>query len=327
MPNVFMKQILMRSLFVSAVVLLAISSLSKFAWNPYLEILSHFQTQYLVVGAILTVLLAVQRHKLGLSIGAICLAILLAEILPWYIPPAWTQANPEPNLRILLSNVYVVNRSYDKVLDLVKAENPDIAVFQEVNQVWAEQLRSLQSTFPYILQTPDDITIYSKRPFQSPAMFGNPDKPSLAAKLIVNQQPITLVTTHPLPPKPNLFDARNAQLADVSQYIQSQKTPIVLIGDLNTSMWSPYYRQLIQETGLRNSRQGFQLLPTWPVVSQYGRIPGFFAPLAMMVRIPLDHCLTSPTIQTAGIRVGESVESDHLPLITDLWIPPRSDLP
>jgi endonuclease/exonuclease/phosphatase (EEP) superfamily protein YafD len=265
-------------------------------------------------------LLLRDRRKKWLFVALFCLSIQLLEIVPWYWPPNWLARSQPHHLRIFLSNVFVPNRSYEKVLSLVQEEQPDIAIFQEVNARWAEQLKGLSKTFPFTFQAPSDLLIYSRLPLNQAVLFGSELKPSIAANLTVNQQEITLVVTHPFPPLPRLFELRNQQLLEVGQYIQQQQKPVILVGDLNTTMWSPYYHKLVQKTGLENARKGFGLLPTWPVPSPYAR-PLFKRTLLMsLFQIPIDHCLVSPPVRVVGIHTGPSVNSDHLPLITDLRI-------
>ena len=75
-------------------------------------------------------------------------------------------------------------------------------------------------------------------------------------------------------------------------------------------MWSPYYSELVRESGLVDARKGFGVLPTWP------------APLKLsLMMIPIDHCLVSSELQVAQIKTGPDIESDHLPLIVDLLVP------
>jgi endonuclease/exonuclease/phosphatase family metal-dependent hydrolase len=97
--------------------------------------------------------------------------------------------------------------------------------------------------------------------------------------------------------------------------------PVVIAGDLNITMWSPYYKRFISKTGLRNARQGFGILPSWPVKTtypHYSKIPPF---MSWLISIPIDHCLISPELKVSKIRTGANVNSDHLPLIIDLVIP------
>ncbi len=314
------KGLLARLATIAIVLVTGLTLTSHIAWNSYLELASHFKLQYLVISLLCVLLLFCDRRKKWLFIALFCISIQLLEIIPWYLPPLWMGKSEPHNLRILLSNVFVPNRSYEKVLSLVNDEKPDIAIFQEVNTRWAQQLQGLSSTFPYTFRAPDDLVIYSRLPLNNAALFGSPTKPSIAANLTINHQDITLVATHPLPPLPRLFAARNQQLLEVGQYIQQQKNPVILVGDLNTTMWSPYYHKLIQNTGLANARKGFGLLPSWPVPTPYGKTFFKRTPLMSLLQIPLDHCLLNPSIKVTGIHTAHSVDSDHLPLITDLFI-------
>jgi hypothetical protein len=85
---------------------------------------------------------------------------------------------------------------------------------------------------------------------------------------------------------------------------------VSLIGDLNTTMWSPYYKNYIGNTQLKNTRYGFGILPTWKIIHQ------FFA-------IPIDHSLVTPDIKINNVYTGRSIGSDRLPLITNLQLSSR----
>jgi endonuclease/exonuclease/phosphatase (EEP) superfamily protein YafD len=307
---------------IALVLLTSLTLISHLAWNAYLELTSHFKVQYLVISLLLlSGVWFCDRRKQWLLIGLFCVSIQLFEIVPWYWPPHWSGRSHSDHLRILQSNVFAPNRSYAKVLSLVQAEQPDLAIFQEVNARWTQHLNPLSSTYPFTFQTSEGLAIYSRLPLSQPVQFGTGEKSSIATHLTVNQQELTLVVTHPVPPLPQLFDSRNQQLREVGQYIQQQQKPVILVGDLNTTMWSPYYLKLVQKTGLKNARQGFGILPTWPIPSPYARGWIKRTPLMGLLQIPIDHCLVSAPIQVTGIHPGPSVDSDHLPLITDLKIP------
>jgi len=81
------------------------------------------------------------------------------------------------------------------------------------------------------------------------------------------------------------------------------------MGDLNATPWSPYYRQLLKGSGLRNTRQGFGILPTWP---SWSLLDG--------LRIPIDHCLVSSTIEVIDIKTAQIKGSDHLSLVIDIAV-------
>ncbi len=123
-----------------------------------------------------------------------------------------------------------------------------------------------------------------------------------------------MIAAHPLTPTTKSgFQQRNAQLEAMGRYVSRLPKPVLVIGDLNITMWSPFYQRFVGTAGLDNARSGFGILPTWPT----------FFPL---LYIPIDHCLISPEIQVLKIRTGPDVGSDHLPLVTDLVIPQNTVL-
>ncbi|NEO05274.1 endonuclease/exonuclease/phosphatase family protein [Moorena sp. SIO3I8] len=102
---------------------------------------------------------------------------------------------------------------------------------------------------------------------------------------------------------------RNQDLEkEIGDYIRQIQKPVVLIGDLNVTMWSPYYKSLIESSGLHDARAGFGILPT---LSQ-------FSPANPWLAIPVDHCLVSRDVKVIKMRTGPDLGSDHLPVITDI---------
>ena len=93
--------------------------------------------------------------------------------------------------------------------------------------------------------------------------------------------------------------------APADSAIDSTIDSTILIGDLNVTMWDINYHELEAATGLRNTRRGQGILPTWPT----------FLPFAM---IPIDHVLVSTDIGVKDIRIGPRIGSDHLPLVVTL---------
>ena len=304
----------------SGIVLLTfVSLLSLVAWHPYLELTSHFKVQYLMLSSLLLVPLGLLRHRNWVLVALFCVMLQLVEVMPWYVPSAI--APQSHNLRILLSNLYVRNQNPDKILALIEAEKPDIAVFQERDGHWLQSLEPLKTQMPYVFEAPKDIAVFSRIPLENPTLFGSAKQDLISATITVNGRKTRLVTTHPLPPLPSLAAFRNAELQQVTDYIQKQKAPIVLIGDLNTTMWSPYYKRLKSKTGLKNTRQGYGTLPTWPAPTQFASTHPVLASLKPLLWIPIDHALVSPEIQVRDTRVGANIDSDHLPFIVDLFIP------
>jgi endonuclease/exonuclease/phosphatase (EEP) superfamily protein YafD len=246
--------------------------------------------------------------------GIAAVALNGSFVAPFY----WAHGDPAPeggtHVRIMLANVFTQNRDHRATIELVQREAPDVLVLQEVDEIWAAALKSLDASYPHSIVIPRGdnfgIGIWSKTPLlntQRPSFSGF-GVPSIATQLQISGDVISLLATHPIPPasKAGARD-RNVQLQNVAEFMKRSTGPAILIGDLNTTMWSPYYSALLRNSGLRDCRRGFGVLPSWPT----------FFPL---LSIPLDHCLVSQSIDVRGTRVGPTINSDHLPLVVDLAI-------
>ena len=302
--------------------LIALLSLAGNGGNLHwrLDLLVHFKRQYLVVslGAFVCFWLwrtcHWRRWLIGLSV--LCIVLNGVEVVPWYLPPSIAAPPSAVTLRVLHSNVLVRNRNYASVMALVRETKPDLAVFQEVNAGWLQALEALRDVLPYSYAERRSAgfgnVIYSALPLQQPSVefLGQLEYASLAAQVSKGGRTLSFLTTHPPPPiRQELFQWRNQLLAAIAPYAQAQTDPVIVIGDLNITMWSPYYKRLEAASGLRNSRAGFGILPSWS--------PRSWLP---WLSIPIDHCLVSPELVVLKTHIGRKVGSDHLPLIVDLAV-------
>ena len=132
--------------------------------------------------------------------------------------------------------------------------------------------------------------------------------PSITASAVVSGREVLLFGTHPLPPGTSEYARlRNEQLREIAAAVRDRREPVVVFGDLNVTPWSPYFRELLREGRLKNTSQGRGLFASWPA-----GLP--------LVRIPLDHCLVSESVQVVSKRLGPQVGGDHLPVIIDLVV-------
>ncbi|MDB9525555.1 endonuclease/exonuclease/phosphatase family protein [Oscillatoria sp. CS-180] len=297
---------------------------SIYGWPVYLEILSHFQLQYFILSAIALVVIALTRYKVTFLIGLACTVALSTQILFWYLPPRFLTANGDSNLRVLISNVNTQNEQFEEVLAFTRQEEPDLALFMEVDEGWQNRLDELKSDLPHSSGEASPynfgILLYSRYPLETVEIkdFAEDSTPSVVATIPVNGQRISFVGTHPVPPvRSQYFHSRNKQLDQMGQYLQTAATPQIVVGDFNITMWSPYYKRFIRSTDLKNVRKGFGLLPSWPTKGTYPPLPNW-APL--IFSIPIDHCLVSHEVAVANVRVGPNIGSDHRPVVVDLRI-------
>lgn len=304
---------------------------SFYGWPFLLEVLSHFQVQYFL-GAIALTLITLCLKRSRFTLATLFLsAILSAQLLTWYaipLPLAQAAASDRPNTyKVVSANLWTRNTDAKRVLAFLQKEQPDLAILMEVNEVMSQQLAAaLATSLPY---SSDQLTpyrlgtvLYSKTPLTDVQLqkFNTRSAANMTARTEVAGTPISVVAIHPFPPiRPELFADRNQAFAAVSEYVNQQFDPVILAGDFNSTMWSPYYRQLARKTGLKNSRDGFGILPTWPSKLDYLRLPRFNA-LTRLVQIPIDHCLASPSLKVVGMHTGPDLASDHLPIVVDFQL-------
>jgi endonuclease/exonuclease/phosphatase (EEP) superfamily protein YafD len=275
-----------------------------------LQLFSHFRLQYFVVSLLLMLVFAGLRSYV--YAGALLLVCLVnaSQVLPWYFDAKNSETGAD--LTVMLANVLSSNTEYERLFDLLEAEEPDIVVLLEVSPDWLVELAALRTEYPYSYAEARDgnygIALFSRLPISSADHVDSPPFgfPTINASLTAGNQLLHLVATHPMiPVSGQTYIARNEQLESLPDLLRRPAGATILIGDLNTGMWEPNYRTLVQETGLKNARRGFGVLPTWPT----------FLPFAM---IPIDHVLVSQEIGVKGMRTGRHIGSDHLPLIVEL---------
>jgi endonuclease/exonuclease/phosphatase (EEP) superfamily protein YafD len=181
----------------------------------------------------------------------------------------------------------------------------------EISDQWLRELSPVLERYPYrhtVIRSDNyGLAFYSRYSFNDvqTEYFSNAKVPSLIVEIDLDTHPMTLIGTHPPPPKSKAESIfRNQQLKNIASYIAQREQPCILLGDLNTTSWSPYFRDFMRMSSLRDSREGFGIQPTWPSDK----------PLFM---VPIDHVLVSEGINIHKRFTGPDIGSDHRPVIVD----------
>lgn len=283
-----------------------------------IEMFRHFQLQYFAASVVLLLAMLLTRRSWWLLAPCVSLIVSGMHLAPlWFDTSRHHAAGSDHVLRILEANVLTSNEDPRRLLDLIAEESPDIIVLQEINSRWLSDLAPLESAYPFHVYSPREdnfgIVLMSRLPLQDPVVKHAGDKalPYIHAQIQNGERTFDLIAMHTVPPVArNMTAHRNAQLRDLGRLAANRAGPIVVIGDLNTTMWTNVFRSLCRDGGLFDARRGFGVLPTWP------------ANLPAIMRIPIDHCLISDDIVPLNCRVGPDIGSDHLPLIVDLAVAP-----
>lgn len=301
------------ALAILALAAIGLPLIAQLAWVA--ELSSHFVAQYAAAAMILAVVLVLKNRPWLAAVAlAICL-VQIARLAPlWTAPDSPTLAATPERLTILQLNVNIRHQDPQRVVEWVKAQDPDIAVLIEVSRAWSQPMTALRDRYPHRLvgMPPDGSGI---------AVFAKGVKPSLRLEALGDAwcpaivldfpespgpSPLALIATHlrsPITPADAV--ARNRQLGVLVRRVAADPAlQKIVIGDLNITRWSPLYAQLINVAGVRDGQEGFGLGGSWP--SPFGRWFG----------IPIDQTLVSSGVRVVNRIVGPNLGSDHLPVTT-----------
>ena len=306
-------------LLIAAGVLSCLITLASFAGNFWwvFELTTHFRVQYaLALGAFMVILLQMRQWRWAARFGTFAL-INVAIIAPAFWSESLTaQAARDglPVLRTLLANVNVDNRDHERIRRTITEFDPDIVVLLEATPWLLDHLRDLNERYPHRMAEPREdpfgIALLSRHPFSSVRVIhlGDAGLPAIVAVIAASGHPFTLIGVHPWPPVNAEFaQGRNEQLHELATLIRQTPSPLLVLGDLNTSPWSPYFARLITNSGLQDSLQGRGVQPSWPV-----NWP--------LLWTPIDHALFSEGIQILQRKTGSAIGSDHYPVIVEFQV-------
>lgn len=288
---------------------LAVATLLGFLGRLHwmLDLFAHFRVQYMQLGLVL-IGIALWRRRNKRAVAWVLLACLnYAFVLPLYFgKPAAPNEKP---IRAMLMNINAGNGNTQPVIDAIRSADPDLLLLEEVTPKWARELAVLNASYPHRIAEPREdcfgIMLLSKYPLahEQTIEIEGIDVPSIIADVHFPQGTVSVIGTHPLPPVGAEYSRkRNIQLMELSYMAGEQKHPVLLIGDLNVSPFSYWFRRVVSESGLKDSTKGFGFQPSWPSHNRF-------------LRIPVDHVLHSPEIIIHNRVVLGDVGSDHFPVV------------
>ncbi len=284
--------------------------LGRFFW--VFDLFSHFRVQYMQLCLVLIGIALWQRNNKR-AITLILLACLnYAFVLPLYFGKATLPTGP--TARAMLINLNASNGHTEKVLNVIRTANPDLLLLEEVTPKWEAELAVLTEIYPHRIVEAQEgcfgIMMLSKFPLEheQTVEIGGANIPSLLAEVHFPHGTLSFIGTPPLPPIGAAYSKqRNRHLMELPDLVKKQQYPVLLIGDLNVSPFSYWFRKVISESKLKDSMKGFGFQPSWPSNNSF-------------LCIPLDHVLHSPEIIIHNRMIGSDVGSDHFPVIVDFSI-------
>lgn len=317
-------------------IIAALSMVTLFArqwW--FADLIANLRVQ-LILGlfVVMVCLLLIRRWKLLAGIAALTLWQTMAigsafvtrdpEAQQSVSNNASATTNARRELRVFLANVLTGNQRYDLIVDQIRAADPDVIAILELSSPLSEILRQeFGGTHKHFLFEPQNdgnfgIGLWSRLPLANARIFhlNTPILPSIEADAQLDSRQVHVVLTHPLPPiGARNFAHRNRHLGLLSDRLKDDTKahsarPVLVLGDLNLTPWSPVFGEFLAACGLKNSAAGRGLQPTWY------RWPAF--PFGLV----LDHALHSEDIRCNRRTILPSNGSDHRALVFDFTLDP-----
>ncbi|WP_255594420.1 endonuclease/exonuclease/phosphatase family protein [Pontibacter sp. HSC-14F20] len=228
---------------------------------------------------------------------------------------------PANAVSLMISNVRMTNKKYEKFLKLILRTDPDIVLINEPNQAWHEHLQpELDKRFPYAIKKPLENTygmlLYSKfKLLDSEIRFMVED--DIPSFFTVVEMPsgllFDLYTVHPQPPRlMKNTETREAELLIAAKAVKKSPHPSIVAGDLNDVAWSSTTKLFKQISGMLDPRVGRGFYNTYNA----------FVPL---FRYPLDHVFYDPSFRLVHMQRLSKFGSDHFPILITLNYEPKHE--
>jgi len=235
---------------------------------------------------------------------------LLAPELALSLRPRPSSAR-ERHLDVVAANLMWPNKRIAQVIDALRAADPDVIAFEELSPSSREQLERALTAWPArVISPPPDqwsdgtwgIGLFSKLPLQQVRLVpvGDSYAPLIEAQVDCDGRRLTLRVVHvPRPGRLHHLERRESTLDALEHELQWNES-CVLLGDLNTTSNSPAFDDLLERTGLRDSRRGFGRQPSWTLHQ-----------LVLPLSIAIDHVLVGSALAVVERETLTLPGSDH----------------
>ncbi|WNL38692.1 endonuclease/exonuclease/phosphatase family protein [Halomonas sp. PAMB 3232] len=280
---------------------------------------------------------------------AVLLVALLAtgawqgsHILPF--TPVWPDEVAEASaqtlsnqstFKIMTANLDFQNDRYEEALEVIKREDPDIALLIEVDSGWEDSLAPLDELYEYregdVRGEGLGIVVWSRIPLQNARVehLVSERRASIFATLDVpGIGPVRYAGIHPVPPglkerTPNdggETERRNSRERDAELMLVAERVAEdadnrwIVTGDFNDAAWSNTTRLFKELSELKDPRRGRGLLSTY-----HTEYP--------LWRYPIDHMFVSDGFELVELDRVTIEGSDHFAITTTLTAAAKDQAP
>ncbi len=285
---------------------------------PPLDWFSHFPATALIGSLILTGVLVVTRSWKICWLGIVTIIFSALLLTAPYL--GFNRISDEmmsSNLVVATGNVLASNNNLNDVANSLP--DADVIALIETTSAWENLLPTLKKRWPRqwsdLRDNPFGISVLTRSPVLSSEwiMLAPGGYPAFRLDIDVEGIPVTILAVHAMSPQSlHMLKMRDTQFSMLADLIQEIPGKLILMGDLNASLWSSTLLKLMHTTGLRSSRSIMGLKSvqsgTWP------------AQAPAIMRLPIDHCLVRGNIHPVALKTFTIPGADHLGIQVELAV-------
>ena len=247
-----------------------------------------------------------------IAIGA-CGLLMAPEV-----SAAWRfkrEAAAPGDLKVIQFNAWHENRSPERSLSWLLAQNADIVVLEEAGGTSWAMVKGLKAAYPFA-SCPKGRScepwIFSRRKILASGRLVR-GAPSAWVKIEDPAGDFTVAGVHFVWPVP--AGAQQAQSRDlVASVAKLDRRGLILTGDFNSTPWSFTLKRQDKALGMRRWTRA---LPSWPS-GQFSRVAAAPSPF-----LPIDHVYTGDEWRAISVERGPAIGSDHRPVVVSLRRSPK----
>ena len=311
--------------------LVAVGALSALALgylgvvSAVFDLFAQFTAHWLIIALIAVAASFSARYAYAILASGVVLACLLpVSLTNWYGAQRTTSSAQAAHLmpadkngaigrtnsafqfKLLTYNTYNFNVDLAAIYAEIQRHDADVIVLIELGPNKAKLRRRLAAEYPYFKTCEQNwncaIGLFSRLPvrhFQVVDVHDDAGPALISAEVEIGSSCVTVVGAHALSPNHGPR-ANYVELNHLAQRVRQYRGPVLLAGDLNTTIWANVFDNFRRKSGLKHMGH---LIPTWPT-----------KPLPLP-QLGIDHIFASPDLELYGVAVGRPAGSDHLPLV------------
>jgi len=235
------------------------------------------------------------------------LVVNMSLIVPLYVAdPAPAELGSE-SLDVMFLNVEFIGADPRAVIEDLRGGAFDLVFLAATNDTWADSLGSASIPYSVVESRPSGVDLelmaLARTDLQvSTALhdFGEGGRDRAVEVMVdLERTPVRVLAMHPVSPlTPDRARQNARQLERLGAWAAIQENPVLIVGDLNNTSWSPEFEVFTEMGSLVNSQLGYGVQATWPAGM------GFLG-------IPIDHAVHSAELTTIGRSLGSGYGSEH----------------